>query len=225
MQETGHQYLPSGALRPNNTSASNAQPRIIRNSVLRRTSPVTVQGSRPTPITARVIPNLQRARNSLAGSIASMKPMSSEASGNNCNNEKRQLDTTGRIRVLGNSVESRLPVGEVLRRIRMTEQKPSHSNEYRGRAAGGSGTSKDEVLSDNSRTTERKLLNQVLEQKERKSSVRNEMEAALQYRVTQNDQDIDDEVQLLLLSDTTIFFAIFKLFFRIFSLIIADFLQ
>ncbi|EFO21446.2 hypothetical protein LOAG_07043 [Loa loa] len=202
LQETGHQYLPSAALRPNSISASNTQPRIIRNSVLRRTSPVTVQGSRPTAATTRVVPNLQRARSHLAGSIATMKPNASDASKNNCNNEKRQFDATSRIRVLGNSIEPRLPVGEVLRRIRVTEQKPSHADECRGRTAGGSGTSKDEVFFDNSRTNERKLLNHVLEQKERKSSVRNEMETAMQYRINQNDQDIDDEEENLGYAET-----------------------
>uniref|UniRef100_A0A0R3RFZ8 AAA_34 domain-containing protein n=1 Tax=Elaeophora elaphi TaxID=1147741 RepID=A0A0R3RFZ8_9BILA len=199
LQETGHQYLPSAALRPNNTSVSNPQSRI---SVLRRTSPVTVQGSRPSVTTTRVIPNLQRARSSLAGSIASIKPISCEVSGNNCNNEKRQLDAAGRIRLLGNSVEPRLPVGEVLRRIRMSEQKPSLVDEYRGRTTDSSGTSKDEVFLDNSRGTERQILNHVLEQKEKKKSVRNEMETAMQYRITQNDQDIDDEEENLGYAET-----------------------
>ncbi|KAL4001691.1 P-loop containing NTP hydrolase pore-1 family protein [Acanthocheilonema viteae] len=195
LQETGHQYLPSAAL--------NAHPRIIRNSVLRRTSPVSVQGSRPGAITTRMIPSLQRARSHLAGSIAGIKPISCpEISGNNCGNEKRELDTAGQIRVLGNSVESRLPVGEVLRRIRINEQKPAHADEYRRRSIGGSGTSKDEVSLDNSRNTERKLLSHVLEQKEKKSSVRKEMETALKYRITQNDQDIDDEEENLGYAET-----------------------
>uniref|UniRef100_A0A1I8EFT4 Uncharacterized protein n=1 Tax=Wuchereria bancrofti TaxID=6293 RepID=A0A1I8EFT4_WUCBA len=192
LQETGHQYLPSAALQPNITSASNAQARIIRNSILRRTSPVTVQGPRSTVTTARVIPNLQRARSHLTGSIASMKPISPSTSGNNCNNGKRQLDATGRIRMLGNLVEPRLPVGEVLRRIRVNERKLSHSDEYRG-----SGTSKDEVFFDNSSTMERKLL----DQKEKKS-VRNEMETALQCRFTQNEQEIDDEEENLGYAET-----------------------
>ncbi|KAM3724205.1 Protein strawberry notch [Dirofilaria immitis] len=203
LQETGHQYLPSAALRPKNTSAQNAQPRIIRNSVLRRTLPATVQSSHNTIAVTRMMPNLQKARSHLAGSIASMKPMSSETSlsGNNCNDDKRKLDGAGRVHAFGNSVEPRLPVGEVLRRIRMTEQKLSHIDGYHGRATNGSGTSKDEVFFDNSRITERKLSNQTLEQKEKKS-VRNEMEAALQYRIPQSDHDIDDEEENLGYAET-----------------------
>uniref|UniRef100_A0A915PC79 Uncharacterized protein n=1 Tax=Setaria digitata TaxID=48799 RepID=A0A915PC79_9BILA len=202
LQETGHQYLPSPALRPNTTSVLHAQPRIIRNSVLRRTSPVTVQGAHTATVATRVVPNLQRARTHLAGSIANLKSLPSETQGHNDSVEKLQLDVAGRIRVFGNSVESRLPVGEVLRRIRMTEQKPSQVDGCRGRAAGSSGTSKDEVFFDSSRVMERKSLNQILEQKEKKSSIRNEMEAALQYRSSHSDQDIDDEEENLGYAET-----------------------
>ncbi|VDK85282.1 unnamed protein product [Onchocerca ochengi] len=196
LQETGHQYLPSAALRPNNTFTANAQPRIIRNSILRRTSPVTVQGSRTVTTVARVMPNLQRARSHLAGSIANLKSVSSETSGNNCNDDKRQLDATGRIHIFGNSVEPRLPVGEVLRRIRIADQKLSHADGRHGRTTNDNGTSKDEVFFD-SRITERKLSNQ-----EKKSSVRNEMETALQYRIPENVQDIDDEEENLGYAET-----------------------
>lgn len=198
LRETGHQYSPSGALQPNSASTLNAQPRIIRNSVLRRTSPI----SRPTVTTVRVIPNLQKARSSLAGSIASLKPVSSDVSQNNCNNEKYP-DAAGRVRVLENSIEQRLSVGEVLRHIRITEQKASHGDRYSGKATGANGASKDEVFFDNSRAAERKLLSQVLEQKEKKLSVRNEMEAAIEHR-NQNDQDIDDEVSHIFTLNTTV---------------------
>lgn len=219
VQERGHQYLPSAALRLNSTSTSNTQPRIIRNSVLRRKSPVIVQGSRTGTTTAHVIPNLQKARCHLAGSIASIKPLSCDVSRNNCN-EKRQPDTTGKIRVLENLVEPRLPVGELLRRFRMNEQKPVQSNEYRGRAA--SGTSKDEVFFENPRNAERKVVNHVLEQKEKKSSVRKEMEIALQYRITENDQDIDDEVYLSYPPNVTIFFLL-EIFFKNSFYFVSDF--
>lgn len=197
LQETGHQYLSSTALPPNNSSASSTQPRIMRNSILRRTSPMIIQGSRPSA-TPSVIPSLQRARNHLAGSIANVEPVSCEVPGNNCSNEKQQPDITGQIRMLGNSVEPRLPVGEVLRRIRTNEQKSAHVDEYLGKPTSASGTSKDEAFFDNAQNMERKLLNHVsLEQKEKKSSVRKEMETALQYNINQNDQDIDDEVSIL----------------------------
>lgn len=144
--------------------------------------------------------NLQAARNHLAGSIASVKP--SEPARMNAGGDlpTKVGDGNGRIRGAADSTDSRLPVGEVLRRIRMNEQRPLYADGI-NRAPGSpkvtssNGSSRNELFFDSSSLPERKLLTQMRELKDRRPA-KNEMETALHFRNSHNDQDIDDEVRI-----------------------------
>ncbi|VDN07010.1 unnamed protein product [Thelazia callipaeda] len=199
--ETECQFQSLAPLQPNTVSVPYGQPRIVRSAVLRRTSPVTIQGTRPPAIIrtpSRAVSNLQQSRNNLSATVANISSASSETAVNNVD-EKQQPDIISNIRVQENLTKPPSPVRDILRRVRINDQKFSEGRQRSVTA--NSSTSKAEVP-DSSYIKERKLMNQGFEQKDKKASVRNEMEAALKSRSTQNDQDVDEDEENLGYAET-----------------------